>query len=70
MQKFDLPGHARHEEDPGHRLPANVSITLLFLLHIRVILAREKMDFPDQENKCFCFETFYYLSDNVTATDS
>jgi hypothetical protein len=32
--KFDLPDHARHEEDPGHRLPANVSITLLFLLHI------------------------------------
>ncbi len=32
--KLDLPGHARHEEDPGHRLPANVSITLLFLLHI------------------------------------
>jgi hypothetical protein len=22
--KLDLPGHARHEEDPGHRLPANV----------------------------------------------
>jgi hypothetical protein len=31
MQNFDLPGHARHEEDPEHRLPDKIIIALLFL---------------------------------------